>query len=204
MTPADREVLILSLTRNVTFIARGISRRLPLFVPIDDLVSEGWIGAIYAVDHWQPEKGGLGTFADPRIRGAVMDYLRRIDPVSRDQRRAYNIATKAALAAHVTPPAPPVRIVAIDSPKHPKVPGEMDPRATLPGVNDPCFRKTAARLDVQKLLKISGLTAREHEVIRGVFLEEKPAVEISRGLGCHQTRGCQLKHSALTKLRAAA
>ena len=50
----------------------------------EDLVSEGYVGLIQAAHKFDPERGALfATFAVPRIRGAILDALRRDSLVSR-------------------------------------------------------------------------------------------------------------------------
>jgi len=73
-----RDELIRSLERRVKVIAFQLKRRLPKFVSVNELINEGWLGAIHAVDRWDPEgNAALGPFAGRRILGAMIDYLRR-------------------------------------------------------------------------------------------------------------------------------
>lgn len=53
-----------------------------------DLISVGTIGLIQALDRFDPNRGlKLKTLAEHRIRGALLDYLRCIDPLPRNVRR---------------------------------------------------------------------------------------------------------------------
>jgi RNA polymerase sigma factor for flagellar operon FliA len=84
------EALIARLQPVVASIARSIHQTLPKHVIIDDLISAGNIGAIEAVRNYDPQKAKGATlrhYAAFRIRGAILDYLRGEDPVSRDTRR---------------------------------------------------------------------------------------------------------------------
>ena len=57
-------------------------------VELDDLVSAGTLGLIDAVEHFDTTRGlAFSTFAAPRIRGAMLDELRRLDRVPRSVRR---------------------------------------------------------------------------------------------------------------------
>jgi RNA polymerase sigma factor for flagellar operon FliA len=57
-------------------------------VALEDLVSAGTIGLIQAVDRYDAARGTqLGTLADRRIRGAILDHLRSLDPLPRTLRR---------------------------------------------------------------------------------------------------------------------
>jgi RNA polymerase sigma factor for flagellar operon FliA len=55
---------------------------------IDDFIQAGWLGAIDAVDKWDSNKGILEHYSRFRIRGAILDYMRLCDFLSRDTRRA--------------------------------------------------------------------------------------------------------------------
>jgi RNA polymerase sigma factor for flagellar operon FliA len=73
-------------------------RRCPPQVEFDDLVSAGTLGLIQAVDRYRPERGCLlKTLAEHRIRGAILDYLRKLDPLSRSARRFVRQRAEASL-----------------------------------------------------------------------------------------------------------
>jgi RNA polymerase sigma factor for flagellar operon FliA len=64
----------------VRFIARGIHRRLPPHVPLDDLIQAGTLGLIDAVNKFDPTKHvPFKSYAQFRIRGAILDSLRQMD-----------------------------------------------------------------------------------------------------------------------------
>lgn len=87
MTTSHREELILSHMPQVELLARRLHRRCPQ-VELDDLISAGTLGLIQATDRFDESKGCLlKTIADHRIRGAMLDYLRQIDPLPRSVRR---------------------------------------------------------------------------------------------------------------------
>jgi RNA polymerase sigma factor for flagellar operon FliA len=80
MTPSHREELILSHMPRVKLLAHRVHRRCPQ-VELDDLISAGTIGLIQAVDRFDPGRNlKLKTMAEHRISGALLDYLRYIDP----------------------------------------------------------------------------------------------------------------------------
>jgi len=55
---------------------------------LSDLLQEGAIGLIKAALNFDPNVNTLfRTYAERRVRGAVLDYLRRIDPLGRDSRK---------------------------------------------------------------------------------------------------------------------
>lgn len=87
MTMSNREELILSHIPQVELLARRLHRRCPQ-VELEDLISAGTIGLIRAVDRFDPARNlKLKTLAEHRISGALLDYLRHVDPLSRNVRR---------------------------------------------------------------------------------------------------------------------
>src|SRR5579863_1255336 len=85
---ADRERLILEHLPQVRLIARRIQERLPENISLDDLVSTGVIGLISAIDNFDPAHNvKLKTYAEYKIRGAILDSLRGLDWAPRQKRR---------------------------------------------------------------------------------------------------------------------
>src|SRR5438552_9213214 len=91
----ERERLILEHLPQVRLIARRIHERLPESVNLDDLVSTGTIGLIAAIDRFDSSHNvKLKTYAEYKIRGAILDSLRGLDWAPRQQRkRAKQIET---------------------------------------------------------------------------------------------------------------
>ncbi len=84
----ERERLILEHLPQVRLIARRIHERLPESVSLDDLVSTGIIGLIGAIDRFDPKLNvKLKTYAEYKIRGAILDSLRGLDWAPRQQRK---------------------------------------------------------------------------------------------------------------------
>ena len=83
-----RELLVMQHLPQVTIIARRIHSRLPAHYSLDDLVSAGIVGLLEAIDRYDESmKTQLSTFAEHRIRGAILDSLREIDWAPRDARK---------------------------------------------------------------------------------------------------------------------
>ncbi len=86
--PAKRDELILAYTPLIKYIASRLASRLPPQVAFDDLVSSGIIGLIDAIDKFDLAKNvQFKTYAEFRIRGAMLDELRSLDWVPRSVRR---------------------------------------------------------------------------------------------------------------------
>src|SRR5579864_3708931 len=88
LSAGEREQLILDHLPQVRLIARRIHDRLPDSVSLDDLVSTGVIGLIAAIDRFDPTQNvKLKTYAEYKIRGAILGSLRGLDWAPRQQRR---------------------------------------------------------------------------------------------------------------------
>jgi RNA polymerase sigma factor (sigma-70 family) len=84
---ANRETTIVAHMYLVRTVAKGVLRCVPSCVTIDDLIGAGTIGLVQAVDRYDATRGsGFSTYAKHRIIGAMLDYLRGDDPLSRSER----------------------------------------------------------------------------------------------------------------------
>lgn len=82
-----RNRLVLQYSPLVKYVAGRVRSGLPQTVEQGDLISEGVIGLIDAIDKFEPERGlQFQTYAVPRIRGAMVDSLRSSDWVPRSLR----------------------------------------------------------------------------------------------------------------------
>ena len=94
-----REQLILEHLPQVKLIARRIHERLPVSVSLDDLISTGVLGLIAAIDRYDASHDvKLKTYAEYKIRGAILDSLRGLDWAPRQQRKRSK-QIEAAIAA---------------------------------------------------------------------------------------------------------
>ena len=99
LSSEDRERLILEHLPQVRLIARRIHERLPESVNLDDLISTGVVGLISAIDRFDASHNvKLKTYAEYKIRGAILDSLRGLDWAPRQQRKRSK-QIEAAIAA---------------------------------------------------------------------------------------------------------
>jgi RNA polymerase sigma factor for flagellar operon FliA len=97
--PKTREELIVKHAPLVKRIAAKIAARLPSSVIFDELISAGCLGLIDAIDKFNPERDvSLETYAEFRIRGAILDELRSLDWYSRSMRKKIRDIEKAVAA----------------------------------------------------------------------------------------------------------
>ena len=86
--PITKGKLILKLLPFTRSIAERMSMRLPANVDVDDLINAGIIGLIDAIEKFDPSKEiKFKTYAEFRIRGAILDELRSLDWLPRSLRQ---------------------------------------------------------------------------------------------------------------------
>src|SRR5882672_5994940 len=90
MTAAERDALIVATLPLIKHVAHRVATRLPANIEMRDLINAGVLGLLDAVDKFEPERGvKFKTYAEVRIRGAILDSLRNLDwPLARCARKA--------------------------------------------------------------------------------------------------------------------
>jgi RNA polymerase sigma factor for flagellar operon FliA len=97
--PGLRNRLVLQYAPLVKYVAGRLRTRMPDTVDQDDLVSDGVLGLMDAIERFEPARGlSFQTFAVPRIRGAIIDGMRSMDFVPRSVRDKLRLVQRA----HVT------------------------------------------------------------------------------------------------------
>ncbi len=85
---SEREHLILEHLPQIKYIAQRISTKLPSHVELNDLVSAGVLGLLDAIEKFDPSRGvKFKTYAELRIKGAILDSLRNLDWAPRSLRK---------------------------------------------------------------------------------------------------------------------
>src|ERR1700721_3498282 len=101
-TPAidtgERDRLILENLPHVRWVAMRIHEKIGGAVGLEDLVSCGVIGLINAVDSYDPKFNvKLKTYAEHRIRGAILDSIRGVDGIPGNKRKRLKAEEAAIL-----------------------------------------------------------------------------------------------------------
>ncbi|MDB4982637.1 MAG: DNA-directed polymerase [Myxococcales bacterium] len=203
-------------------VARGLARRLPTHIALDDLISSGAMGLIEAAERFDPKLGqNFEAFAEQRIRGAMLDDIRRRDTLSRDMRRLWSELRRTGdalaqqlrrapndgeLAEHLGVSLDGLharrlnlsgaRVLTYD---------EVDPDVIHhqpdPAVDDP-YSTTARREILGKLgPAIAALPERLQQVLSLYYGEELCLRQIGEVLGVTESRVCQLHTEAAKRLR---
>jgi len=223
--PESREDLILSHLPKVRFIADRIAAKLPPSVERDDLYGAGVVGLIDAVERYDAARGiAFTTFAEKRVRGAILDNLRSLDWASRSTRRrgravklAFSAleqelgrtATDAEVAERLKLPVSEVREILQDL--HGLSVANLDERNELTGlrvgdlISDDRishFESFENGEDKKRLAAaIDQLPKRERQVIALYYLEELTMKEIGEVLDVTESRVSQIRSQAISRLR---
>jgi len=84
----NREAIIHEYAPMVKYVAGRIAMRLPPHIEVDDLISVGVLGLFDAIQKYDPSRGArFKTYAEFRVRGAILDELRSLDWVPRSVRQ---------------------------------------------------------------------------------------------------------------------
>lgn len=212
----------------VEALARRMAATMPHSIDLGDLVQDGVIGLIDAANRYDDSRGiKFETFAERRIRGAMIDALRKdawprgVRRVRREleaareklRARLGHEPSLADLAAEVGSDEKRlgrtiVRITTIES-TSPFTASEHVDEQQLPAVlmpteperPDALYEQTEVRDRVRKAL--ATLPAREQRVIALYYYGEVTMKEIGHELGVNESRVSQLHARALRRLREA-
>lgn len=107
-TQEEREELILEHLPQVNWVALRIHEKLPPGIELDDLISAGIVGLMAAVDNYDAAYNcTLKTYAEHKIRGAILDSIRGLDGIPTHKRKRVKqvqaAIAKAEQRLHRTP-----------------------------------------------------------------------------------------------------
>ena len=88
ITTENREEVIKRYSPMIKYVANRIAMRLPPHIEVDDLISVGVLGLMDAITKYDSSRGAkFKTYAEFRVRGAILDELRSMDWVPRSIRQ---------------------------------------------------------------------------------------------------------------------
>lgn len=86
--PAEKEAIVRHYAPKIRFLALRLKAKLPRNVELGELISAGTLGLMEALGKFKPQLGiRFDTYAESRIRGAMLDELRRLDWFPRSLRQ---------------------------------------------------------------------------------------------------------------------
>ncbi len=217
----DRDRLIAEHVDVARRIALRVARRVPDWLSVDDLVGAGMIGLAEAADRYDGSRGEpfIG-FAEKRIRGAVLDELRRGDIMPRRVRNTARKVGEAIRGLEQQLGRPPedeevaaklgvgvaeyrddlaglthVAVVELESP-------ELAPEAhRSPDEESP--EAQTAKVELMRRIQecLHRLPERDALILSLYYNEEFTYTEIGGLLGVSESRVCQLHSRAIARLR---
>lgn len=224
-----REELVLRYVSLVHFVLGRLGLSQDLGNDYEDLVNQGLLGLIEAVDRYDPQYNTqFSTYATFRIRGKVLDYLRSLDWLSRtarhrtrDIRQAITILTErfqrnptdAELAQHLGMDIEKVQqalvdssrvLVSLDAVIEVDEESETSLYDTLADDNQQDPSEIVGERDMQSRMvaALKELPEREQTVLSLYYYEELTLKEIGEVLGVSESRACQLHARAVLNLQA--
>lgn len=224
-----RDQLIMDYAPLIRFVAQRISARLPSNIETDDLISAGVIGLMDAIEKYDPARDNkFKTYAEFRIRGAILDELRSQDWVPRSVRdkakkidKTYNFLEQKLgrsvsdseisdqmgidLSEYYDMVAK-VKAVSLLSVDELNSSGQGDKKNLLESLENISSKNPFALLDnknVRELLMttIEDLPEKQKLVLSLYYYEELNLKEIGKILNVTESRVSQLHTQAIEKLR---
>lgn len=219
------DALVIQHAPLVKRIAYHLMNRLPPNVQADDLIQAGMIGLLEASRNYDPSQGAtFETYAGIRIRGAMLDEIRRSDWTPRSVHRKARMVAEAMRGIEneqgrdardvevaevldmslqeyhrILQDASGCRIFSIeDLQTAGELPAEPNMRSSgepFEGVQKDAFKQSLAEA-------IAGLPERERLVIALYYDEEMNLREIGQVLGVSESRVCQIHSQATLRLRS--
>jgi RNA polymerase sigma factor FliA len=225
---AEQELLMTEHLPIVRFVARRIHERLPQHMSIEDLCSAGVVGLLDACGRFNPSKQVLfRTYAQFRIRGAILDSLRMLDWGPRELRRKGRAVEQAIqtltgqfsrspteieiaqklkipLAAYqqLLGELKGLEIVTLHSKR--SADSDQEELDLIPGrpEDDPLFHYLSGEMRERLTKAINDLPERERLVLTLYYYEEVSMKEIGLMIGVVESRVSQIHASAVLHLRA--
>ncbi|NMB44067.1 MAG: FliA/WhiG family RNA polymerase sigma factor [Clostridiales bacterium] len=225
-TSTIREKLILEYSELIKIVAGRLKLYLGSSVEYDDLIGYGTLGLIDAVDKFDYKKGvKFETYASIRIRGAIIDEIRKLDwmprtvrkkqkdieeSISQIEKETGKVATEEEIAKRLNISAEELRSVnsQIELSSISSLEEYMDkgPLNITSQTSNSDLATPEIAIEKQELKKalakaIEGLTTRERQVISLYYYEELTLKEISYILDITESRVSQLHRRALDKMK---
>jgi len=225
----ERDLLLMEHLPTVRYLARRIHERLPQHVELDDLVSAGVVGLIDAFSKFDhTKKVQFKSYAQFRIRGAILDSLRTLDWSPRELRRKGRAVEEAIRSVTQRAGRAPseqeiAREMELTLAEYQLLLGDLkgleigslhiersedsgdEELAYVPGSpeDDPLFRCLKGEMKQRLADAIDELPEKERMVLTLYYYEELTMKEIGLTLGVVESRVSQIHSSAVLRLRTA-
>ncbi len=222
---ATQDDLIIENVALVKRIAQHLAARLPASVDIDDLLQAGMVGLLEAARNYDAGRGAsFETYAGIRIRGAMLDDIRKHDWTPRSVHHKYRQVAEAIheIERETAEPAAPATVaerlgISLDDyhriladsassrlfslEESVEETGSRPPPAALGNTPEQDFDQSQFR--ERLAAAIDNLPERERLVLSLYYEQELNLKEIGAVLEVTESRVCQIHGQAVTRLRAA-
>lgn len=208
--------------RRLVPLVRRVARRIVRLVPgadLDDLIGDGYVGLVRAVDSFDARLGpSLEGYARRIVLGAMLNGVRRLDPVSERVRRVIRIAEReryALAAARGAMPAereletrhPALARARVEahrgSPLSLDAPLPPDAGAVPCGDGDPADAVIAAVERCAVHAAIAALPPRQRDIVLAHYFADAPLRVLGEALHVSPQRVSQLHVAAIRRMRRA-
>ncbi|MDR2124078.1 MAG: FliA/WhiG family RNA polymerase sigma factor [Desulfovibrio sp.] len=220
-TGGQQEDIVRHFAPKVKYLALRLKSRLPRNVELADLIGAGTLGLMESFGKFRPDMGiKFDTYAENRIRGAMLDELRQLDWFPRSLRKKVRMLDEAvqkleheggespneeALAAETGLDVKEVRegLEAMNSRFTISLDLILESFAGMEGAGaDEAFSSVSERELIDRVAElIEQLTAREKLVLSLYYADELNMRETAEVMGITEGRVSQLHSQALTRLR---
>jgi RNA polymerase sigma factor for flagellar operon FliA len=222
---SDQNELVAQHVALVKRIAYHLVSRLPASVQVEDLIQAGMIGLLEAARNYNPDQGAsFETYAGIRIRGSMLDEIRRSDWTPRSVHRKVRMVAEAVRGIEnekgrdardhevaellgieleeyhqILQDAAGCRVFSFEDPN---VLGDEHDENAMESQSGPLEMLQDDDFRVSLSESISGLPERERLVMSLYYDDELNLREIGEVLGVSESRVCQIHGQALIRLRA--
>ena len=223
----NREQLIKDYVPLVKFVAHRVASRLPAHVELDDLINSGILGLMDAIEKFEPARNiKFKTYAELRVKGAILDGLRDLDWVPRSLRRkkkdienAYHLleqqlgraATDEEVAAHLGVPLEELHrsfdeLKGVTLGTFVEVGEDGEGESIISFIPDPDAEdphQTFQSSEIKEILRgaMEVLPKKEKFVVQLYYFDELTMKEIGTLLNITESRVSQLHTKAMLRLR---
>ncbi len=210
-----RNRLVLQYAPLVKYVAGRLRTRMPDSVDPDDLVSDGVLGLMDAIERFEPARGlSFQTFAVPRIRGAIIDGMRSMDFVPRSVRdklravqraqvvleeRLGRVPEDTEVAREVGIPVQQLRDLSRQANSNHASLDDFDLADELSSAADQRVEQGDVNASLMRV--VDQLGERDQVIIALYYFEGLTLAEIGQVLGVTESRVSQVHRRATTTLR---
>ncbi len=227
LSDANRDRLLIEHLPTVRFIARRMHERLPKHVELDELVSAGTVGLIDALAKFDGSKQvQFKSYAQFRIRGAILDALRTLDWSPRELRRkgrdiegviqvlvarfgrtpvdteiAEELGLPLEAYQRLAGELKGLEIGSLNVERNEESGEEELAYLAAPETEDPLRQCMQGQLRTRLVAAIESLPEKERLVLTLYYFEELTMKEIGLTLGVVESRVSQIRAAAVARLR---